>query len=92
MGTGDHTLQGVGAVKPITDHIRASGQTAAYMTAPKRFADSQIPLAPRAVAVDGDYSSPPTVGWIEARIGLLAQYELGPPFVERDVFINVRLL
>ena len=38
------------------DHIRASGQTAAlskaeYMTAPERFADSQIPLAPRAPSI-----------------------------------------
>jgi hypothetical protein len=37
------------------DHIRASGQRphskAEYMTAPERFADSQIPLAPRAPSI-----------------------------------------
>ena len=63
FGTDQRITSGPAARRP---HSKAE-----YMTAPERFADSQIPLAPRAVAVGTEISlRPPQSGRIEARIGL----------------------
>ena len=59
------------------DHIRASGQRphskAEYMTAPERFADSQIPLAPRAPSYVSRQSAPRLIGDATAALASLCR-------------------